>query len=106
MSKQRSLRIDERFDRFIDERVASERYETAEDVVQAGLALLEEQELALDEMAKAFDARPGTPWTLETLREAIRQGEESGEAKEVHFDLLFREVEAETSLESKRPVAF
>lgn len=105
MSKERSLRMDDRYDRFIDERIASERYETAEEVVQAGLALLEEQELEFDLIGKAFNGVPGTPWTLETLRTAIQKGEESGTPQEVDFDLLFQEVCDEFAAEPKGPVA-
>ena len=54
---------------FIDERVASGRYNSASDVVRAGLRLLEEHE-----------AR------VEALREALMEGEQSGSAAPFDFD--------------------
>lgn len=41
----RNVSLSERYDRFIDERVASGRFHNASEVVRAALALLERQEL-------------------------------------------------------------
>lgn len=66
MNQQRLLRMDEHFDRFIEDRIESEGYGSAEAVVEAGLRLLEEQEENMRKMDEAFlgDAKP---WTSETL---------------------------------------
>lgn len=101
MSKQRSLRMEDRFDRFIEDRIASDDYETAEEVVQAGLELLAEREIALEQIRQGFDRRSGKPWTPDSLRAAIRKGEESGEAVEIDFERLFEDVCAEVDAEEK-----
>jgi antitoxin ParD1/3/4 len=54
---------------FIAEQVASGRYSSPEEVVGAGLRLLEEQEKK-----------------LEALRAALIEGEESGPAEDFDFD--------------------
>ena len=64
MNKPVHVTIGEPFDSFIDNQVESGRFESAQAVVEAGLRLLEE------EQAK-----------LERLREALIEGERSGEPR-------------------------
>jgi antitoxin ParD1/3/4 len=64
MSRTRPVVLGDHFERFVEERIDSGRYGSASDVVQAGLRLLEEQELRLD-----------------ALRAALIEGEMSGIAE-------------------------
>ncbi len=91
MSRVRSLRMNDHFDRFIDERMTSEGYASAEAVVEAGLRLLEQQEASLRRIDKGF-FRDAKPWTRETLAAAIQKGLDSGEAEELDIDAFFEEV--------------
>jgi antitoxin ParD1/3/4 len=68
MSKTTTVPIDDHFADFIERQVKAGRYGSSDDVVRAGLRLLEEQELKVDR-----------------LRTALVEGEESGEA--APFDL-------------------
>ena len=80
MTKQTDLALGDYFADFIDQQVKGGRYDSASDVVEAGLRLLEEQE-----------AR------LAALRAALIEGEQSG--RPVPFDLeeFLEEVHAERS---------
>ncbi|MDE0059440.1 MAG: type II toxin-antitoxin system ParD family antitoxin [Defluviicoccus sp.] len=69
MPRNTSVSLGDHFVGFIDERVASGRYSSASDVVRAGLRLLEEHE-----------AR------LESLREALAEGERSGPVSPFDFE--------------------
>lgn len=69
MPRNTSVSLGDHFAGFIDERLKSGRFNSASDVVRAGLRLLEEQE------AK-----------LETLRTALAEGERSGPAEKFDFD--------------------
>ncbi|MCY4547346.1 MAG: type II toxin-antitoxin system ParD family antitoxin [Defluviicoccus sp.] len=69
MPRNTSVSLGDHFVGFIDERIASGRYSSASDVVRAGLRLLEEHE-----------AR------LESLREALAEGERSGSASAFDFE--------------------
>ena len=68
MARNTSVSLGDHFVGFIDERVASGRYNSASDVIRAGLRLLEEHE-----------AR------VEALREALIEGERSGSASPFRF---------------------
>ncbi|MGD9738615.1 MAG: type II toxin-antitoxin system ParD family antitoxin [Bauldia sp.] len=61
MARNTSVSLGEHFAAFIDEQVESGRYNSASDVVRAGLRLLEEREARVS-----------------ALREALIEGEESG----------------------------
>ena len=69
MARNTSVSLGDHFVGFIDERVASGRYNSASDVIRAGLRLLEEHE-----------TRVGA------LREALIEGERSGSARPFDFD--------------------
>ncbi len=69
MQKNTSVSLGDHFAGFIENSVDSGRYNSASDVVRAGLRLLEEQEA-----------------TLQTLRKALLDGENSGPAEAFSFD--------------------
>lgn len=69
MARNTSISLDDHFDHFLAQEVATGRYASASEVVRAGLRLLEEQ---TTQMA--------------ALRAALVAGEESGEAESFDFD--------------------
>ena len=69
MARNTSVSLGDHFTEFIDECIECGRYNSASDVVRAGLRLLEEHEIR-----------------LEALREALAEGERSGPAAPFDFD--------------------
>lgn len=69
MRKATSIELADDLDAFVNRKVSEGEYENRKDVVEAGLRLLLEQ----DE-------------ELEAIRQALIEGEESGEAEEFDFD--------------------
>ena len=75
MSKTKSVPVGEHFADFIERQVQAGRYDSATEVVRAGLRLLEEQELK-----------------IERLRAALVEGEQSGEALPFDIDEFLGEM--------------
>ncbi len=78
MSKNTSVSLGDYFNEFIEQQVTSGRFASASEVIRAGLRLLEDEETR-----------------LERLREAIREGEESGAPIPFDFDAFLSEFNAE-----------
>lgn len=78
MPKSTSVTLGEHFETFIDQRVQTGRYASASEVVRAGLRLLE-----------AHETR------IEALRQALRDGEDSGLA-DYSLQGLIDELDAES----------
>ena len=77
MSKDASVVIGDHFKAFIEAEVAAGRYNSASDVVRAGLRLLEERETK-----------------LEALRAALIEGETSGESTPFDFEAFIAKKRA------------
>ncbi|QEL21408.1 type II toxin-antitoxin system ParD family antitoxin [Bosea sp. F3-2] len=75
MAKNTSISLGDHFSTFVGQQVKSGRYGSASDVVRAGLRLLEEHE-----------AR------VQTLRDALVAGEESGEPAPFDNDAFLRRM--------------
>ena len=74
MSKNTSISLGDHFADFVDEQVANGRYSSASEVVRAGLRLLEEREAS-----------------LQALRAALIEGEQSGASAPFDFDAFIAE---------------
>jgi antitoxin ParD1/3/4 len=57
-----SINLGGRFEKFVQERIACGRYQNASEVVRAGLRLLEEHEMALEERAAQLKAKINAAW--------------------------------------------
>lgn len=73
MGRNTSIALGDHFAEFIDDRVKSGRYASANDVVRAGLRLLEEREAKLN-----------------AVRNALEAGENSGPPRDFDFDTFLR----------------
>jgi antitoxin ParD1/3/4 len=78
MSKHDAVKVADYFAKFIERQVAQGRYESASDVVNAGLRLLEEHE------AK-----------IEALRAALIEGEQSGLATPFDIEEFLEEMRSD-----------
>jgi antitoxin ParD1/3/4 len=79
MQKNTSVTLGAHFEQFIAEQIAQGRYGSASEAIRAGLRLLEEREARLT-----------------ALREALREGEESGRA-DYSLQELIAELDGEGS---------
>ena len=57
-----SINLGDHFEEFVQERIARGRYQNASEVVRAGLRLLEEHEMSLDERAAQLKAKIDEAW--------------------------------------------
>ena len=78
MGRNTSFSLDEHYSAFIETEVASGRYRSASDVVRSALRLLEDRETR-----------------LRALRQALVDGERSGESTEFDFDEFVSRKRAE-----------
>lgn len=83
MAKNTSVTLGDHFDSFIREQIEGGRYGSASDVMRAGLRLLEEHE------AK-----------VRALREALIQGEQSGDAGPLDFKKIRRAARSRVRVSS------
>ncbi|MBQ7626506.1 MAG: type II toxin-antitoxin system ParD family antitoxin [Rhodocyclaceae bacterium] len=74
-AKTTSVALDEHFTRFVDAQVKSGHYDSASDVLRAGLRLLEENE------AK-----------VQALQQALIAGRDSGEPRPLDFQAFLKEI--------------
>jgi antitoxin ParD1/3/4 len=75
MSKTTTVPLDDHFAEFVERQVKAGRYHSSDDVVRAGLRLLEEQELK-----------------VERLRAALAEGEQSGTAAPFCLDAFLDDM--------------
>lgn len=82
-AKTQTLSLGEHWNRFIESHLETGRYVTASEMVREGLRLLEEKEADSN---------------LEALRQALIEGEESGDAGELDMNAIRREARREAGL--------
>jgi antitoxin ParD1/3/4 len=78
MEKTKSVSLGDHFDAFVERQVEQGRYGSANDVIQAGLRLLEEREMKVD-----------------ALRAALIEGEQSGLSTPFDLDEFLEEMRRE-----------
>ncbi len=57
-----SISLGEHFEKFVQERVTQGRYQNASEVVRAGLRMLEDYEMSLQERAELLKAKINEAW--------------------------------------------
>jgi antitoxin ParD1/3/4 len=82
MARNTSIVLGDHFEGFVDRQLASGRYSSASELLRAGLRLLEEQEQQ-----------------VAALREALIEGENSGDAGVLNMPDLIREARREEGLD-------
>lgn len=75
MKKNKTISLSKHFDEFISQSIGNGRYNSANDVIQAGLRLLEDEE----------DKRMA-------LKKALKEGEESGFVQDFDPGILLNEL--------------
>ena len=83
MAKNTSISLGAHFEGFISTQIAAGRYGNASEVIRAGLRLLEEHEQK-----------------VEALRQALIDGEASGDAGDLDFSEIRREARSRAGLSS------
>ncbi len=81
MAKNTSISLGDHFEGFINQQLAEGRYGSASEVIRASLRLLEEHEQK-----------------LQTLRQALIDGENSGDAGPLDMDEIIRKAEQKAGL--------
>jgi len=81
VARNTSVSLGEHFEGFINEQVLQGRYGSASEVIRAGLRLLEEQEQK-----------------LKVLRQALIDGEKSGNAEELDMEAIRRKAKRSVGL--------
>jgi antitoxin ParD1/3/4 len=77
MSKNTSISLGDHFTRFVDQQLAQGRYESASEVVRAGLRLLEEHEAKVRALQQALiegeESGPPAPFDNEAFLKRMRE---------------------------------
>lgn len=77
MNKPFQVTLDESLDRFVDEQVESGRFASPQDVVEAGLRLLEEDQRKLEWLRQALidgeNSGPAVPFDREKLMASVHE---------------------------------